>query len=464
MNLKTKSFILIMLFALIVLFNFNIVYAAGSFTVTGGGSIDVGKTTTISINTSNCAGKFSIKSSDSSKATVSSSSAFVDGSEKITITGKAAGTVQITVTPEDVTDTDENPVTGSKAITVVVVAPAPAPTPEPEPEPTPAPTPTPAPSTPEPEQKPETKPTEPEKPAETTKPTETPKTETPVVETKSSNAKLKNLGIRPNDFSGFKDYIMVYNHEVPNSVDKIEIYAEKADPKAKIVSGVGNKNLSVGSNSFDIKVEAEDGTTKVYTLNITREEEIIGLSALSISGLELSPKFDSEKYSYTVKLTEDLDKLQIQTTPTIKNSKIEIKGNENLQSGENIIEILVTHADTEEIAKYEIKVDKEVEENDEETDLQNEVTIENTTKVDNTVKNTVTEEKDITDNVNSTKPILRTVMIVFAIVFVIAIIVISYIIKKDEINEFDFSNRVSSDIEKQHSKRDNSSGGRGKHS
>ena len=60
-------------------------------------------------------------------------------------------------------------------------------------------------------------------------------------------------------------------------------------------------------------------TTKVYTLNITREEEIIGLSALSISGLELSPKFDSEKYSYTVKLTEDLDKLQIQTTPTIKN-------------------------------------------------------------------------------------------------------------------------------------------------
>ena len=44
---------------------------------------------------------------------------------------------------------------------------------------------------------------------------------------KSNVATLSNLGIRPNDFSGFSANKTSYSTEVPNNVESIEIYAKK---------------------------------------------------------------------------------------------------------------------------------------------------------------------------------------------------------------------------------------------
>ena len=88
--------------------------------------------------------------------------------------------------------------------------------------------------------------------------------------TKSSNANLSNLGITPNDFKGFKAQTTSYNVTVPTDVESVTIYANAQDSKAKI-SGVGKQNLQTGKNEFEVVVTAEDGTTKTYTLNITRD-------------------------------------------------------------------------------------------------------------------------------------------------------------------------------------------------
>ena len=44
-------------------------------------------------------------------------------------------------------------------------------------------------------------------------------------EEESSNANLSNLGIRPNDFSGFKPGTTTYNVTVPEDVESVEVYA-----------------------------------------------------------------------------------------------------------------------------------------------------------------------------------------------------------------------------------------------
>ena len=187
--------------------------------------------------------------------------------------------------------------------------------------------------------------------------------------TKSSNANLSNLGITPNDFKGFKAQVTKYDVTVPTDVESVTIYANAQDSKAKI-SGVGKQNLQTGKNEFEVVVTAEDGTTKIYTLNITRDtssqntENVPakytgdGLSSLNIENLELDPKFDTQKYEYTVKYFGEKEKLDINATATDPYYIVEITGNEKLIEGENIINILVSDPDGNNVATYQITVKK----------------------------------------------------------------------------------------------------------
>lgn len=208
---------------------------------------------------------------------------------------------------------------------------------------------------------------------------------------KSNVATLSNLGIRPNDFSGFNANKTSYSTEVPNNVESIEIYANKGQ-SGQTISGTGKKTLKEGANTFNVVVTAEDGKTKKpYTITVTRKakdnnstenatnnettneitEEVtetedsakpsFGLTKLSISGLELQPQFQTDIYEYKIDLKEDLDKLDIDAVATQENANIEISGNENLQEGENIITILVKGENEDENVAYQIIVNKVLE-------------------------------------------------------------------------------------------------------
>lgn len=198
---------------------------------------------------------------------------------------------------------------------------------------------------------------------------------------KSNNANLTNLGIKPNDFSGFRQNTTSYSVTVPENVESVEVYATKADAKSEI-TGTGKRTLKKGANALAVTVTAEDGTKKTYTINVTRQgeeekpeenttpdektdEEMPeetqnknGLSGLTIGDLKLTPSFDTEVYEYKIKYIGEDTKLQINAQPTDENYVVDITGNEDLKKGENLITILVSDKEGNNIATYQVTVEK----------------------------------------------------------------------------------------------------------
>ena len=86
----------------------------------------------------------------------------------------------------------------------------------------------------------------------------------------SSDATLKSLWLSNGTLSpSFDAATTSYTASVGNGVGSVTITAEANDTKAT-VSGGGAKTLNVGDNPFTITVTAEDGSTKTYTITITR--------------------------------------------------------------------------------------------------------------------------------------------------------------------------------------------------
>ena len=193
--------------------------------------------------------------------------------------------------------------------------------------------------------------------------------------TKSSNANLSNLGIKPHDFKGFKHGTTYYEVAVPEDTESVEVYAKTQDEKATLV-GTGMKKLEKGENKVEVVVTAEDGTTKTYTINIIREiqqeedgvleepvnlEDGNGLLDLKFENLTLDPEFSTNIYEYTLKYIGKETKLNIEAKPTNENYIVEIIGNDNLEEGENFITILVSEKNGDNVATYQITVNKSLE-------------------------------------------------------------------------------------------------------
>lgn len=89
----------------------------------------------------------------------------------------------------------------------------------------------------------------------------------------SSNKNITSLEIDIEDFS-FDQNIFEYNLEVPYNKQIISIKGSPEDAKA-IITGLGNKALQVGINTYPIIITAEDGSFIEYTINITRLEKEI---------------------------------------------------------------------------------------------------------------------------------------------------------------------------------------------
>lgn len=266
-------------------------------------------------------------------------------SNSITVTPTSAGTITVSVTSNSSAVADGAYVNVSASKSITVKQPAPPPT-----------TPAPEPTTP-------TTPTEPTKPVE------------PVV---SSNANLSNLGIRPNDFSGFRASKTSYEVTVPNEVSQIEIYATAQDEKKATISGRGMKTLQEGTNVFKIIVTAENGKTKTYKLNVIRQvagSEIVpnsgddisdstselitmGLSKLELKGFKFEPEFSVDTYRYTIELEDEeiitLEQIKelIVAEVNFEGGTFEITGDEKLEKEENEVVISVKDADGREIAIY----------------------------------------------------------------------------------------------------------------
>lgn len=370
-----KLTIVLILISLVMILIPNYVKAAGYFSLNkSSASITTGGTTTITVTTFDCEGKFTVSSSNTSVATVSTSSFWGDSKgTTITVTAKSAGTATITVTPVDVTDTELNDITGAKTCKITVTAPAPKPD-ESKPSTNTGST-TNKPSTGTTTNKPTTNTgsnngSSGNSNTSTSKPSNN--TTTPVVQ-KSSNSKLSSLQIEEGVIAPeFSSSVKEYSINVPNEVTKLSISAITDDSKAT-VKITGNEDLQVGENNIEVTVTAEDGTKTTYKILAKRAQPALNLQALTVAYVDengaslellLNPAFSFDIYEYSIDtiIPHTIDNIEIAGTANRENAKIEITGNEELKTGQNDITVKVTvtnEAGLEEQKTYIIKVEKE---------------------------------------------------------------------------------------------------------
>ena len=207
-----KKILTILLIGVFVLTVFcNNVYAKGSIKPSKTSmSITEGGSSSFSISASNAAGRVDISTSDSSVATVSVKSKWLDNnSVTVKVTGKKVGTATITVRLSDAATFDEEVLNKTYKITVKVTEP------------------------------------------------------------KSGNNSLESISV--DGYKLVKKSDTSYTLDVGNSVTKITIKASAADEKAT-VSGTGTKSLKEGKNTFNVVVTAESGAKKTYVVTVTRKD------------------------------------------------------------------------------------------------------------------------------------------------------------------------------------------------
>lgn len=178
---------------------------------------------------------------------------------------------------------------------------------------------------------------------------------------KASDKALKTLEVTPEGLDPeFDPEITSYTLNVGADVEKLEIKAAPNDEKAT-VEITGNESLVAGDNAVKITVTAQDGTTRIYTINVKKgEATTLGLSSLKINGYTLSPKFASNVYEYKINVLDpNITNLDISAVANDENAKVEITGNTNLIKGENAITITVTSEDGKEKVVYQIIVNKD---------------------------------------------------------------------------------------------------------
>jgi|GEM_PF-3694239 len=166
---------------------------------------------------------------------------------------------------------------------------------------------------------------------------------------KSSDAALSgwtitgNGGAVPFDFeSGKTDYTV----QAATSVSSLKMVLTASNAHAEITvngkaldSGIESAELplTVGENTFEVVVKAEDGTVRTYTLKVTRAEPMssdAGLSGWTITGNGGAVPFDFEsgKTDYTAQAAASVSSLKMVLTASNAHAEITVNG-KTLDSG-----------------------------------------------------------------------------------------------------------------------------------
>jgi gliding motility-associated-like protein len=182
----------------------------------------------------------------------------------------------------------------------------------------------------------------------------------------SSNANLSGISLSSGTLSPvFTPGMLTYTSTVNSAVSTITLTPTAADAGAAIqvngvsvVSGTPSAgiNLNMGSNVITTLVTAEDGTTKTYTINVTRAQSSDAtLSGFTISAGSLSPAFAPATTGYTTSVSNATTGVTITATSNSGVSTITVNGVttpsgvssavQPLTVGANVITVKVTAED-----------------------------------------------------------------------------------------------------------------------
>lgn len=181
---------------------------------------------------------------------------------------------------------------------------------------------------------------------------------------RTGDVSLKSLNVS-NTSIKFEEGKNVYEATVSRSIENVMITGRTTDPNATLI-GTGSKNLEIGLNSFDLKVQSSGGKEQIYTINITRSNEELQtvkksskLLSLKINNLVLD--LSDNKTTFLYGIGKEFSELSIDAVTESATATKEIIGNEKLKPGFNVITIKVTEKldeENSETTEYKIIVYK----------------------------------------------------------------------------------------------------------
>ncbi len=143
---------------------------------------------------------------------------------------------------------------------------------------------------------------------------------------------------------------------------KVNVYASDcADTSGNTVTGSDSVSVAITSaNTTGDGSRSNSSSSKKSGSSNTKEEDIVNLSddnklkSLSIDGVNLSPKFNANTYTYTVELEEDVEKINIKAEANDSKAKITGIGEKNITT-EDSFQVSVT-AENGKVQIYTIKI------------------------------------------------------------------------------------------------------------
>ncbi|PYE47770.1 S-layer family protein, partial [Paenibacillus barcinonensis] len=152
----------------------------------------------------------------------------------------------------------------------------------------------------------------------------------------SNDAYLSGLTLSSGTLSpAFASGTTSYTANVANAVSSLKITPTVSDITATVTvngtsvpSGTTSDQigLNAGSNTITVVVTAEDGTTKTYTVTVTRGIKDADLSGLALSSGTLSPAFSAGTTSYTANVANSVNSITITPTTSDSNAMIKVNG------------------------------------------------------------------------------------------------------------------------------------------
>lgn len=177
----------------------------------------------------------------------------------------------------------------------------------------------------------------------------------------SGNNYLKYLQISEEGLSPYFSRSTVdYAITVGENVNSIEVLALAEDSNARVEIS-GNTNIVEGDNYINIRVTAENGYYRIYTITVTKVQDTSKANAflenLIIEGYDFTKEFQSESLSYDIGQvkfgTEALNIAAIAKDPA---AKVEILGADKLvENGDGLIVVKVTAQDGKTVREYKVK-------------------------------------------------------------------------------------------------------------
>jgi hypothetical protein len=194
----------------------------------------------------------------------------------------------------------------------------------------------------------------------------------------SSNADITNLTVSPGTLvPGFSSGTTNYSVSVGYNVPSIIVTPTAADPTATIMvdnqsvpSGEGRVvTLQTGANLIPVKVTAQDGTVKTYTITVQKAAPSNNalLANLTVSTGTLNPIFAASVKDYSISVPNSTSQMKFtpttaDATATVTVGRNPVKSGQespliNLAPGENTIPIIVT-AQNGSTVTYTVKVNR----------------------------------------------------------------------------------------------------------